>query len=412
MKKALFIGGLVGTSLMNNVCAQDALSVSEAGEEAAEARAKANETVGYYNLQWGDLRLRAGSGLTVEGDDNVNLVSTNRVGDFIFQPSVNAQVTYPISQQNSLNFNIAVGYSAHVREQYLDQFFVNPGTALAFDIFIKDFVINVHDFFTVTEQSSENPAAASLANYSYLENSSGLRALWDLDKLRVTAAYDHLIRYSLDSADGQEDSSQDLFSLQAGTKLNSNSEFGVEASTGIIKYDQNALNGGIQYSAGLYYRLRLSQNFSLRADGGYTIDNLNNPTAISTNFQKQANTFYYSLSLEHQLNEHFGYSLKVGHGVNAGLFSDTLDLYYARLESNINIVRRCQLKLWFSYENGSETGGLGESFERYGVGGGISRAITQKLSAALNYYFWDRFSDLPDRAYTENQILLNLTYNF
>lgn len=412
MRKALLIGGMVGSSVLRNACAQDALRVSAAGESAAEARAQANETVGYYNLRWGDLRLRAESQMTVEGDDNINLTGTNQIGDVIFQPSLNTQLTYPISQKNSLNFNLALGYSAHVREQYLDQFIISPGTALDFEMFIKDFVIEVHDGISLTQQSYDNPAAASIANYSYLENTSGFRVLWDLDKLHITATYDHLIRYSLDSADRQEDSNQDLFSLLAGADVNSFSQLGMQAGAGLVQYDEDTLNGGVQYSVGVYYHLRLSQNFSLRADAGYVIDNLDNPGAATTNYQSQVNTFYGSLTLQHRVNQYLTYNLQIGHGLNAGLFSDTLDLYYARLETDLNLIRRWRTRLNFTYENGSETGGIGESFDRYGVGFGLARSLTQNLSLSLDYYFWDRFSDLPDRTYIEDRVLVNLTYNF
>jgi hypothetical protein len=412
MKKALFIGSLIGNFLMKNACAQDALQVSQAGQQAAEARAKADETVGYYNLRWGDLLFRAESGLTIEGNDNVNLVNSDPTADVIFQPSINTQLTYPISQKNSLNLNVNFGYSAYVKEQNLDQFFVTPGTALSFDIYVKDFVINVHNFFSLTEQSYNNASAANIANYSYLQNTSGLRLLWDLDKLHVTMSYDYLILYSLNSINQQQNSSQHLFSLEAGADVNNFSQLGFQATAAIVDYQQAILNGGVQYSAGLYYRMRLSQNFSLRADAGYVIYNLNNIATASTNFQQQVNSFYGSLNLEHRVNQYLSYNLQIGRGLNAGLFSDTVNQYYARLETDLNVLRRCQIKLGFTYENGTETGGLGENFERYGISARISRPITQKLSASLNYYFWDRFSNLPDRSYTQNQVLLNLTYNF
>jgi hypothetical protein len=412
VKKVFFIGGLVGASCVKDLCAQDALRFSQAGEEAAATRAQAQETPGYYNFRWGDLQVRAESNLSVEGDDNVDLVSTNKVADVIIQPSLSTQLTYPISQKNSLNLNVAVGYAAHVRQSYLDQFFVTPGTELAFDVYIKDFVIEIHDWLSLTDESYDNPAAASEANYSYIENTAGLRGLWELDQLHLAATYDHLILESLNAADNQENSSQDLFTLRAGADLNSISELGAEASAAMVSYDQNVLNGGVQYTAGLYYHVRFSPNLSLRATAGYLVYNLDNAAGPSTNYQSQVSTFYGSVSLQHRVNEHLDYNLEIGHGVNAGLFSDTLDMYYARLTTDLNIVRNWRLKLLFSYENGSETGGLGESFDRYGVGGSISRSLTKKLTASLNYNFWDRFSDLPDRTYTENQVLLNLTYNF
>ena len=168
----------------------------------------------------------------------------------------------------------------------------------------------------------------------------------------------------------------------------------------------------MQYSAGLYYRLRLSRNFNLRADAGYLINNLDNAAAATTNYQQNVNAFYGSLSLEHQVNQQLAYNLQIGRGVNAGLFSDTLDLYYARLQTDISVIRKWRLKLLLSYENGAETGGLGENFERYGFGVGVAHALTDKLLVSLDYFFWDRFSNQADRTYIDNQLMLKITYRF
>ena len=401
-----------GIFSVKNMFGQDALRTSVAGEQAEEALAKANATVGYYNLKMGDLQLRLQSGLSIEADDNVNLVNSDKQGDVIISPSVNAHLTYPISEKNSLNFNIGIGYSAYVVHQNLDQLFITPGTELSFNIFVKDFVINLHDRLSITEQSYENPEASGVANYSYLENDAGISATWDLNKAQISVDYDHVNLVSFNSAVSQEDSTEELFSANAGLDVNNFSELGVEISAGIIKYDQNILNGGVQYSAGLFYKLQLSQYISLRADAGYFIDQLDNNSTSTTNFQSNVDAFYGSLSLEHRINEHVTYTLQGGRQIQSGLFSDTLDLYYAQLQANWSVVRQWPFTTYFSYENGTETGGLGEKIERYGFGASVSRAITRKLDASLAYSFWDRLSNLPGRDYTDNQIVLTLTYNF
>lgn len=410
--KSLFISACSLAAFGKSVLGQDALRVSVAGEAAAEGRTKANGTVGYYNLKMGDLRLRVLSAVSVEGNDNVNLTSNHKVGDVIFRPSVNSSINYPFAEKNSLNFNINIGYSAYAREHSLNQFFITPGTELSFDIYVSDFLFNFHDRLSITEQSYENPAVSSVANYSYLENVAGMEVLWDLNKVQISAGYDHLNRLSLDSAFNQEDSSQELFSLKAGYDLNSVSVTGVETTAGIIQYDQSTLNGGVQYSAGLFYRLRLSKNFNLRVAGGYFMDYVDSPVTTSTNYQQNVGAFYGSVSLEHQITQHFNYVVKAGREVEAGFTADTLDLYYARLQANWSGIRQWPVAAYFLYENGKETGGIGEKIERYGVCASVSHNLTQKLAASLAYSFWDRFSNLPDRGYIQNQIVMTLNYSF
>jgi hypothetical protein len=134
-------------------------------------------------------------------------------------------------------------------------------------------------------------------------------------------------------------------------------------------------------------------------------------TIANTN-KTTVDAVYCSLSLNHQVNAHLDYDIEAGRQVQAGLFSNTLDLYYARISANWDIVRKLPVTTRFSYENGSESGGIGEKIERFGFGIGCSHAITQKLSSSLYFEHWLRYSDLPNRNYTQNRVMLTLNYSF
>src|SRR5438876_11944603 len=79
--------------------AQEALRMSMASAEAAEARRKAASTLGYYNLKLGTTAWRFGAGLGLEYTDNVGLNANRKEDDFIFRPQVNAEMLWPVTEK-------------------------------------------------------------------------------------------------------------------------------------------------------------------------------------------------------------------------------------------------------------------------------------------------------------------------
>lgn len=419
----LFLFAVLALIFCNSTEAQEAIRYSAAGEQAAADRRKENSMPDYYNLKVGDLQLRLQSSLGIEGNDNVRLVQTNQESDVILSPEADLTASYPLSLENTMNLRIGVGYWWYLEHPDLSRLYITPGTELSFDFYIKDVVLNVHDRVQVLNQNYSNPTLGGNGTYSYLENVSGLTATWDLNKLQLTANYDHVLRTSLVTNITEQDGTEDLFSGSAGLWLNPTMLAGVQVGGGLISYDTTQLTGGIQYSAGLFYKWQVSEFITLSASAGYFIYNLdpfNRVSVISTNpFTLGTNTihstmdaFYGSLTLVHRVNEHLSYTLDGGRQVQAGLFSDTLDLYYARLSADWNLVRKTPIGTWISYENGTETGGAGEDLERYGIGMSISREITEKLSSTLFYQYWVRHSSVASGNYEQNRILLTLNYRF
>src|SRR5439155_18097119 len=167
--------------LLSSVYAQETLRMSLAGAEAAEARRKAASTLGYYNLKLGPAALRFGSSLGVEFNDNVNNAATNAEADVSFRPALNAQLLWPVTDQNSLNLNVGAGYSVYVQHPKLDQVFLTPGSELSFDIYAGNFWINLHDRVSITDNAYQDPTVSGTGDYEQFQNALGISATWDLN---------------------------------------------------------------------------------------------------------------------------------------------------------------------------------------------------------------------------------------
>ncbi len=93
--------------LTGSVRAQEAVRLSLASAEAAEARRRAAATLGYYNLKLGPTAWRLGASLGTEWSDNIRLEGQNPKSDFLFRPEMTARMLWPISDKNSINLSWA-----------------------------------------------------------------------------------------------------------------------------------------------------------------------------------------------------------------------------------------------------------------------------------------------------------------
>ena len=67
------------------------------------------------------------------------------------------------------------------------------------------------------------------------------------------------------------------------------------------------------------------------------------------------------------------------------------------MNASWKIMQKVSIGTSFDYEHGSQVSFGGETFDRYGAGIRLGRAITSKLSSSLGYQFYRRGSDQSGR---------------
>src|SRR5437762_6749658 len=188
--------------------AQDAIRPSLAGEAAAKGRRQSIDKIP-YNLEVGPIKFRFSATMGIEYNDNVNLaedgsftfssptgpitVRTQSQEDIILRPMINLDALWPITQLNTLRFDIGIGHSFYLDHSNYDtnSVLISPGSQLAFDIFVGDFRINLHDRFSLQQDPVDEIALSNVADYGRFENTAGLSVLWDLNKVLLQVGYDH-----------------------------------------------------------------------------------------------------------------------------------------------------------------------------------------------------------------------------
>jgi hypothetical protein len=398
---------------------QEAVRMSMASAEAAEARRRAASTIGYYNLKLGPTAWNFGTGLGLEYNSNVYYTEVNPSGDLIFRPQVNTRMLWPVSDQNSINLTLGGGYSAYISNPKLDRAFITPDSELSFDLYVGEFWINLHDRFSITEDTYQDPTVVGSGNYSQLQNALGVATTWDLNQGIVRVGYDHVNYDSLSGGEGQSSGGQpsgysEVFSASAGFALRPGMILGLEVGDSLINYTTTTTNtpysNANQWNVGGFYDAPLSQYIHITAHAGYSV--YSPEGGGGTMAGGDFSGIYAQLDVTHRVNQYVSYTLSGGRTVSVVFSGGTIDRYYANWQANWAIMRKVTLGTSFSYEEGSQLFFGAETYSQYGPGISLSRPITAKLTSSLGYQLYWRDSNLAGRNYTLSIVSLNFNYVF
>src|SRR5436190_13333042 len=265
---------------------QDAIRPSLAGEAAAEARRQSIDKIP-YNLEVGPIKFRFSATMGIEYNDNINLaedgsftfpsptgpitIRTSPQEDIILHPQINLNALWPITQLNTLRFDIGIGHSFYLDHSNYDtsSILITPGSQLAFDIFVGDFRINLHDRFSLQQDPIDEIALSNVADYGRFENLAGISVLWDLNQAVVTLGYDHYNFIAMNSVFDYLDRAAEIFSGTIGFTPTSTMTVGLEGTVVDTYYDKNVLNDSWNYSAGLFLETQLTSYLKIRVAGGW-----------------------------------------------------------------------------------------------------------------------------------------------
>jgi hypothetical protein len=365
-----------------------------------------------YNIQWGPTRWSFGSSLEAQYTDNVFLTQDNPESDLIVSPQMTAQMLWPISEKNTVEFSLGAGYSAYLQHSELDRFFITPSSALSFDLFVGPIQINFHERFSISQDAYQDPTVSGTGDYSQFQNDAGVTATWNLEKLSFSLGYDHLNNATVTGPSGAGDGQSDVFSASAGYRLVPEMTLGLEAGGSLIGNTgtNTALSDVKQWNVGSFCKAQISENIHLLGRIGYTEYSSEATGTVPTH--SQFSGVYGQLTLTHQLNQYLDYSIDCERSVNSSFYSGSFDSLNVNLRANWHIVRKLSIITSLSYEHDSQVLSGSETFDRYGAGIKLTRTITSKLSGTLGYQFYQRNSNLPGENYTVNTFNLNLAYKF
>ena len=398
---------------------QDAVRPSLAGEASAEARRQDVDRLP-YNLLLGPARVRVSATVGVEYNDNINLAEVNEQDDVIIRPQINVDAIWPITQLNTLRLDLGLGYAFYLDHSNANTnaILISPGSQLAFDIFVGDFRINIHDRPSLQQDPIAELALSNVVDYGRFENTAGISLLWDLNKIILTLGYDHYIYVSTTSTFDYLNRNAEELSGTLQVMATSTTGIGVEGYAVFNYYDQMVLNDSTDYAFGAFVETQLTNYLKVRAAGGAQWINFDSRTVnffgISI-FQDRKNLFdyYANILVSHRLNAVIKQSLSAGHESQLGVNSNYITLNYIRHTISWNIIRNTLLSTEFFYEDADDSGGfINEHLHRYGGALTVGYQLTPHITLGARYQYTQKDSDVAFRDYKQNRVSVDGTYSF
>jgi len=394
------------------VRAQEAVRPSLAGEAAAESRRQSIEQIP-YNLLAGPVRFLFSVTTGVEYNDNINLAETNKQSDVIIRPQFNIAAIWPVTQLNTLRFDLGLGYAFYLDHPNANTngVLIQPGSQVAFDLFIQDFRINVHDRFSLEQDPVAQLQLSNVIDYGRFENTAGVSVLWDLNKAVLTFGYDHYNYVSTTDAFSYLDRNAEELTFTAYFALTSTTGAGIESAVVYNYYDQNVLNNSVSYSVGPFVETQITNYLKMRASAGYQAINFDSGGAILD--PNDANDFYASILLSHRINASIFQTLSAGHEAQLGVNSNFIELNFVRHTATWNIINHTLLTTEAFYEDGDDSGGVfSEHIQRYGGAVALGYQFTKHVTLGVRYQYTQKDSDQPLRGYKQNRVSIDGTYSF
>jgi hypothetical protein len=391
-----------------------------------------------YNIKAGPVLLNFTA--SVEGDynDNIGLTNSGAKSDFLITPEVGIQAQWPVTQTNTLTLSTSLGYTRYMIHPQFDtsHLLVSPDSALSFDIYTGNFKINIHDNFSYQQDPVEEAALSDIVNFDRFENIAGIGVLWDLNKVILNLNYDHINFVSTGlqtytganlSNPGDLNYSADQVSASAELRVSSTLIGGLEAAASEREYD--SFSGDYtQLSAGPFVKLQITDHIKMQASGGWeyvdspeqsnsfdsTLINGTNGTLGPGQGAGSLSSYYFNVTLDHEVNKYFLQRLSLGHELELGLLAEESEVAYVNYSASWHVNSSLNIALTLGYQDVQEEGGLvdSSSFDFFSAGIQANFPVTKSISGSVVYQYSDKVADLSDQSYTQNRVGLLLTYHF
>lgn len=393
---------------------QEAVRASIVGEQAAAARKQSRtEGSGNYNLDLDPVKLRFNASLSGEFNDNVNLTSGGRLNDFILRPMTGISAFWQMTEQNALDFTLNFGYEHYFNSSRESRFIVSgaENSGINFDIYTGNFLINLHDRFVLSQDSSSEVTGSGIANIFRFENTAGIAVTWDLMEFVADFKFDHKSYIPLDTIYERLKNSSELGSIGISRVLNPALTAGLQIGAGMTTYPDPQLSDNRHFSIGPFVNYKPGPSFDVRANFGYTYYSFDASSFI-TNATSQTG-IYADVGVSQQVTERISHTVNLGQSITSDINSSPIELLFVRYSASLRIVDRWSFNPYFTFESGTETRNIApEDLTRYGLGLTTTHQITEKLSGSLAYHWLSKTSSNPAFDYYQNRLVLNLFYQF
>lgn len=398
-------------------------------------------------LNVGPVRGQLGAGLGVSWDDNANLTNTDRQSEVRFTQSLGLSLNLPLSYLNRIGLQVGATLTEvvtsgkgntsqagvnnaqarinNVSTQPFD-ISIQPGTNISFQFIVGDVLVGVHDYLSVLQDPTQDPAVANQSALGRVTNDAGISALWNLDKLVLSGSFDYSYSSDQSSDLGGGDRNTLRPGVSAGFALSPQLTTGLDTTyTYSTSSGSGTLNAvaigpfirgqlthaiGIDVQGGFYYINASGINASnVNASGVNVSNGVSNGIVVASNVP--STDYYLTIALSHQLTRNIQYLVSFTRDISFSTGNDLTENNNFTLGAGWNLGRN----LVFSTSGLANIGRVlsGEfpgNFSQYGVNLQLGWAPSSRIKTAFSYEFLVRNG--AGGSYKQNRVDLTVGYNF
>ena len=390
-----------------------------------------------YNLEVGPVLLNVGASLTGGYNSNTGLSQSASGGSAYATPGVNVGLMWPITDLNTLNFSVGMGYAYYFevsQDNSPGGFYIAPNSALQGTFYVGDFRITPYDQFSLQNDPTAAGELSNVSRFSVYQNSAGAKVDWDLADLVITGGFDW---FNLFTGSG---SSQFNYlerrtltpSLTGSYYITKTLIAGLEAVMAMTEYSQSGSyqvtnpqtnlittvpgqNNNIIYQAGPFANWQISEYMTLSGRVGYVFGQFTDSNESASEAGSNPSTYYFNLGFSHRLNEYLDYVLGASRSTQLSAIAgtNTVETWVFSLGMNWKIIDQLSLTTPLSANLGQVSGSLyPEKYQQYQGGVSLGYKITERLGSSLNFTYILKNSDLPNSSYQQWNATLGFTYDF
>lgn len=377
-----------------------------------------------YNLKVGAITTDLSTSWGVEYNDNIAQTPTNPEDETIVKAHLKSKTLWPITEKNTLNFDLDLGYRWYVTHNDLSShrnfLEVNPGSELAFKVWIKNFEFKLYDQIHYLTDAADarvynvetGSVDTNLIDFGRIENRAGIQSMADFNDLKV------FFGYSRDDikADKAEFKSYNRLrhTVYVTPILRITPEFslGWINSYSINDYTMKVQNDSRSFMTGPTMNWMLSQNSSVAWDiywkrALFDSDGINGDNSDYSGMNTE-------LKITQAINEFLSHRLTLYRLTDVGTVSNTTTRTGVSYEPSWWVRENLALRGRVAFEKGKDSGtsSYQEEFIRRVFGAGFSYTLSPKMTLDTFYNYTRQTSDIDSRNYDQNSVTMTFNYDF
>jgi hypothetical protein len=372
------------------------------------------------NARIGSATVRVVAGLRTQYNDNISYSEFNRLSDFIISPNIEFNVLWPITEINTLTFDLGLSYDKYLDHPEADSnnVVIAPDSALNFRVGVgKHVTIDFFDRFSYQQTPLDSPTIGNTLDFGRFENDLGYLATWRVNKV---IELDHGYHWTkvLHTSEEFRYLDRDTHNLTHTVRVHVNPavQTGVLSIVSITDYDQDFQNDNAMLQVGPFVRAKIGENTEVTGQVTYVMGLFDDPTRTpgKSNFDSDDLQNVNAVgSITNRMNQFISHRLTAGYETRLGTDSNYYDIAYTNYSVDWQLLSHLSLNTRAFYEYGTESGSLfTESFHRFGGGVGLNYRTSKSTVTGLRYDYIEKDSDRFGNDYYQNRITLDFQYRF